>query len=48
MIMPAANIYFDKETLHRLERFAQEKGLSRSAAARYCIRTCIKDGNNRA
>lgn len=42
--MPSANIYFDKETLIRLERFARDKGLSRSAAARYCVRSCIKPG----
>ena len=36
------SIYFNKETLELLDQFAENKGLSRSAATRFCVNSCLK------
>ena len=37
-----AGIYFDKKTLQLLDKFADDKGLSRSAATRFCVNSYLK------
>jgi len=37
-------VYFDKETFELINRFAKEKGISRSDAIRFCVRTVLQPG----
>lgn len=35
-------IYFDEKTLQLLDKFAENKGQSRSAAVRFCVNSYLK------
>ena len=44
--MSQTSIYFDKNTLKLLDDFAEQKGISRSDAVRFCVNTTIKPVRN--
>ena len=39
-------IYFDKKTIEILDQWAKSKGLSRSSAVRFCVRSYLQNNTS--